>query len=201
MKALLKHPALYQLYQELGGFFAARVIAIRDYLEIHPGARIIDIGCGPGHIVKYLPAGIEYIGLDIDQPSIDYANAHFGTRGRFHARLFDAHTAAELGSPDIVMMNGVMHHIGDDDLAATLGHVRDSLHAGGTLFTLDGCYAAGQSRLARWLLDNDRGVHVRDAEGYRALLAECFGDVAMHIRDDLSRLPYTFAIGVAQKDG
>ena len=30
MKNLLKHPAVYQLYQELGGFFAARVRAIQS---------------------------------------------------------------------------------------------------------------------------------------------------------------------------
>jgi hypothetical protein len=96
------------------------------------------------------------------------------------------------------MMNGVMHHIGDADLAATLACVKAALKPGGLLFTLDGCYAPGQSRIDKWLLDNDRGVHVRDAAGYRALLAGTFDDVDLHIRNDLSRLPYTFAIGVAR---
>jgi SAM-dependent methyltransferase len=199
MKQLLKHPAIYQLYQELGGFFAARVQAIRDYLELRPGARIIDIGCGPGHIVRHLPAGIDYVGLDIDQPSIDYANRRFGNRGRFQMRFFDAAAADELGPADVVMMNGVMHHIGDQDLAATLACVKGALKPGGTLFTLDGCYVPGQSRIDKWLLDNDRGVHVRDAAGYRTLLERSFGEVDLHIRDDYSRLPYTFAIGVARK--
>jgi SAM-dependent methyltransferase len=201
MKQLLAHPAIYQLYQELGGFFGARVKAIRDYLEIAPGTRIIDIGCGPGHIVRHLPAGIDYVGLDIDQPSIDYANARFGDRARFQRRFFDGDAVGDLGPADIVMMNGVMHHIGDDDLAVTLGHVRAALRPGGVLFTLDGCYAPGQSRIDKWLLDNDRGVHVRDAAGYRRLLERAFGPVEMHVRDDYSRLPYTFAIGIARKPG
>jgi len=201
MKQLLKHPAVYQFYQELGGFFAARVEAIREFLPIEEGARIIDIGCGPGYIVKHLPQGIGYVGLDIDQPSIDFANARFGHRGKFQMRFFDAAAVADLGPADIVMMNGVMHHIGDAELSVTLEHVKAVLRPGGRLFTLDGCYAPGQSRLARWLLDNDRGVHVREAEAYRRLLANSFGDVAMHVRDGISRLPYTFAIGVARKDG
>ena len=201
MKQILKHPAIYQLYQELGGFFAARVRAIRDYLPIAPGARIVDIGCGPGHIVRHLPREIDYLGLDIDQPSIDYANARFGDRGRFQMRFFDAAAVEELGPVDVVMMNGVMHHIGDAELAGTLANVKAALRPGGVLFTLDGCYAPGQSRLAKWLLDNDRGVHVREAAGYRRLLEDSFGNVAMHVRDDYSRLPYTFAIGVAKKDG
>jgi len=200
MKQLLAHPAIYQLYQELGGFFAARVSAIADYLALSPGARVIDIGCGPGYIVKHLPRGLDYVGLDIDQPSIDYANARFGDRGTFQRRFFDGDAVGDLGPADVVMMNGVMHHIGDDDLAATLGHVKAALKPGGVLFTLDGCYRPGQSRIDKWLLDNDRGVHVRDEAGYRTLLERTFGQVDMHIRDDYSRLPYTFAIGIARKD-
>lgn len=198
MKHVLSHPALYQAYQELGGFFGARVKAIRDYLPMAAGARVIDIGCGPGHIVRHLPRGIDYVGLDIDPPSIDYARRRFGELGQFHARFFDAEAVADLGPADVVMMNGVMHHIGDDDLAATLGCVKAALKPGGVLFTLDGAYAAGQSRVAKWLLDNDRGVHVREAQGYRRLLDRHFGRVEMHVRDDYSRLPYTFAIGVAR---
>ncbi|MCC6827386.1 MAG: methyltransferase [Novosphingobium sp.] len=198
MKQVLKHPAIYQLYQELGGFFGARVRAIRQYLPLTPGMKVIDIGCGPGHIVRHLPAGIDYVGLDIDEPSIAYARARFGDRGRFDTRFFDAAAVDDLGPVDVVMMNGVMHHIGDADLAATLACVKAALKPGGLLFTLDGCYAPGQSRIDKWLLDNDRGVHVRDAAGYRALLAGTFDDVDLHIRNDLSRLPYTFAIGVAR---
>lgn len=198
MKQLLKSPAIYQLYQELGGFFGARVEAIRDYLTIRPGMRIIDIGCGPGHIVKYLPDGVDYTGLDIDEPSITYARQHFGHKGRFEARFFDADAAREMGPADLVMMNGVMHHIGNDDLAATLDVIAGALKPDGVLFTLDGCYAPGQSRLAKWLLDNDRGVHVREAAGYRRLLEARFGKVEEHVRSDMSRLPYTFAIFTAR---
>ena len=198
MKQVLKHPAIYQLYQELGGFFGARVRAIRQYLPLAPGMKVIDIGCGPGYIVRHLPAGIDYVGLDIDEPSIAHARARFGGKGQFDTRFFDAAAVDDLGPVDVVMMNGVMHHIGDADLAATLACVKAALRPGGLLFTLDGCYAPGQSRIDKWLLDNDRGVHVRDAARYRALLAGTFDDVDLHIRNDLSRLPYTFAIGVAR---
>jgi SAM-dependent methyltransferase len=197
MKQILKHPEIYQLYQEFGGFFGARVKAIRDYLPIRAGERVIDIGCGPGHIVRHLPAGIDYAGFDIDGPSIAYARRRFGAHGRFEQRLFDAAAVREFGPADLVMMNGVMHHIDDAVLAALLADIRAVLKPGGRLFTLDGAYAPGQSRVAKWLLDNDRGVHVRSAEGYRRLLEEAFGAAAMHVRSDYSRMPYTFAIGVA----
>lgn len=198
MKALLKHPAIYQAYQEIGGFFSGRVTAIGTYLDIKSGDRVIDIGCGPGHIVQHLPSGVDYIGFDIDAASIAFARARFGQRGRFHQRYFDTAAVREFGPADFVMMNGVMHHIADDELVETLGFVRDALKPGGVIFTVDGCYAPGQSRLAKWLLDNDRGVYVRDEAGYRGLLEQVFPRVDLHIRDDLSRFPYTFAIGLGR---
>lgn len=40
MKAILNHPALYQAYQNAGGFFGARVKAIADYLTLRSGMRM-----------------------------------------------------------------------------------------------------------------------------------------------------------------
>ena len=198
MTHILAHPRLYQLYQEAGGFFGARVKAMARHLPVAAGARVIDIGCGPGHFVRHLPAGIAYHGFDIDAASIDHARAKFGDRGRFTCGLFDAARAAEAGPADIVMLNGVMHHVADADLDALLGLIGRTLAPGGALFTLDGVYRPGQGRLVRWLLDNDRGRHVRDMAGYRALLDRHFGTVELHLEERLSRCPYSYAIGVAR---
>jgi SAM-dependent methyltransferase len=199
MKAILKHPALYQAYQNAGGFFGARIKAIGDYLTLRPGMRVIDIGCGPGHILRHLPPSIDYIGFDVDQTYIDYARSSFGHLGRFHCHYFDAAAADEFADADVVMMNGVLHHLGDEELKETLANVRGVLKRDGVLFTLDGCYREGQSRIAKWLLDNDRGEFVRDRNGYHHVLSEAFGKVDLAVREDYSRVPYTFIIGVSQK--
>jgi SAM-dependent methyltransferase len=199
MKAMLSSPALYQAYQNAGGFFGARVKAIAEYLTIRPGMRVIDVGCGPGYILRHLPRGIDYIGFDIDQAYIDHANRSFGDRGKFYCRYFDAAAAVAFAGADVVMMNGVLHHIADQELTATLTHVRDVLKDGGVLFTLDGCYREGQSRFAKWLLDNDRGEFVRDQNGYELVLRSVFDEVDLVIRQDYARVPYTFIIGISRK--
>lgn len=199
LKKLLDSPIFYQLFQEAGGFFGARVKAISEFIEIKPGMRILDIGCGPGYILRYLPKDIDFIGFDIDQSYIDHANAKFGQQGRFYCRLFDEHAAQEFAPVDIVMMNGVLHHIPDADLVKTLANVHAVLRPNGLLFTLDGCYREDQSRFRRWMLDNDRGEFVRDEAGYRNLLAKTFGAVNLHIRENYSRVPYTFVVGLALK--
>jgi SAM-dependent methyltransferase len=199
MKALLSHPALYQAYQNAGGFFGARVRAIADYLTLRPGMRVIDIGCGAGYIRSHLPPGIDYIGFDIDQAYIEHARRSFGHLGKFHCGYFDAAAANDLAGADVVMMNGVLHHIGNEELSETLGHIRNVLKDDGVLFTLDGCYHEGQSRIAKWLLDNDRGAFVRDRDGYDRALSSAFGKVKFAIRDDYARVPYTFIVGISQK--
>jgi SAM-dependent methyltransferase len=199
LKRLLNSPVIYQSFQEAGGFFGARVKAIAEFLTIEPGVSVLDIGCGPGYILNYISSNVYYVGYDIDQSYIDHANTKFGGRGRFYCRFFDATAAQELNPVDIVMMNGVLHHISDAELAATLANVRSVLRPGGTLFSLDGCYCAGQSAFRKWMLDNDRGHFVRDQAGYRAVLGSIFEDVELHVREGYSRIPYTFVIGLSRK--
>jgi SAM-dependent methyltransferase len=199
LKRILDAPVMYQSFQKAGGFFGARLKAIGEFLELRPGMTIIDIGCGPGYTAKYLPSGVDYIGFDIDQSYITHANKKFSHLGRFLYRYFDAEAARVFSAVDLVMMNGVLHHIPDEELLATLRNVHDVLRPGGLLFSLDGCYRKGQSSFRKWMLDNDRGEFVRDEAGYRKILEQVFGEVRLNIRENYSRIPYTFVIGVAKK--
>jgi SAM-dependent methyltransferase len=197
-RRVLERPRAYQFFQEFGGFFGARLRAIDAYLAIPSGSRIFDIGCGAGHIVQRLPGNVTYHGFDIDKNYIDLANRHFGDRGTFHCRPFDETVVAELGQADIVMMNGVLHHMDDEAVLHMLRVVAYALAPGGVLFTLDGCFRAGQSAIAKWLLEHDRGKFVRTELGYRSLLGQIFPTVESHIREDISWCPHTFIINLCR---
>ena len=197
LRRVLESPVVYQKFQELGGFFNARLKSMDAYMpKPKPGATVFDIGCGPGHIVSHLPRHIFYHGFDVDKRFIDFANSTFGKLGTFYLQEFDATTPQRLGKADLVMMNGVLHHLSDDYAIRLLTDVRNSLADGGSLFTLDGCLRDGQHTFARWMHTHDRGEFVRDEAGYRLVLEQVFPRVKISIREDLSWVPHTYCVTV-----
>ena len=191
---LLEAPQLYHLYQSLGGFLSARRKSLQQYVELSGVKRIFDIGCGPGHTVQYLPEGIDYIGFDTDRRYIEFATAKFGNRGKFLARHFDSTAANEFGRPDLIMMNGVLHHLDDQTAIEVLTNCSAALSSGGMFYALDPCLVPGQNPIARRLILGDRGKFVRTKEGYEALVRDAFARSEVIIRDDLAFAPYTFSI-------
>jgi SAM-dependent methyltransferase len=198
LRRILESPAIYQKFQEFGGFFGARLKSMKAYLpQLPSGATVFDIGCGPGHIVEHLPKGVNYHGFDIEPGYIDFARRNFGKLGTFHLRQFDASAAKEFGRANLIMMNALLHHLSDEQATALLRTVHDSLVEGGSTYTLDGCLREGQHPVARWMHTHDRGEFVRDENGYRRLLESAFQRVNIHIREDLSWVPHTYCVTVA----
>jgi SAM-dependent methyltransferase len=191
-KSILSIPAAYRVFQRL-----IRGNARRDYVNqyIMPSAgdRVLDIGCGPGDILDDLPE-IDYLGIDISRPYIEAAKSRFGQRGRFLCIPLKELVVEEPESFDIVMANGVVHHLDDEEALELYRLARVALRSTGRLITRDPCFQEGQSRVARFLISNDRGEHVRHSEEYRALAAQVFPKVTLTVRHDMTRVPYTHAI-------
>jgi SAM-dependent methyltransferase len=192
LRSLLDVPILYRLFTRvLGGDY--RSTYVQQYVRPKSGDRILDVGCGPGQVLAYLP-DVNYLGIDISEKYIKAARKQFGCRGRFIGQALRDVAIDEPGSYHIVMANGLLHHLDDAGALELFRLAKTALGPGGRLVTFDGCYVSGQSALARFLLSIDRGRYVRPADGYIQLADEVFREVKAHVRDDLLRLPYTHLI-------
>ena len=190
LRRILSDPRVYVATQRVLTSDSRTRRWVDEVLRPVAGQRVLDIGCGPADLLRFLPA-VDYFGFDSSAPYIEAARARFGTRGRFLCERVDAATLEGLGRFDLVLARGVLHHLDDAEAQALFLLARSALAERGRLVTLDACYAQGQSPFAKLLIDRDRGQNVRDAAGYRALAERVFPRVAVVVRHDLMRVPYT----------
>ena len=193
-------PVLYRLLGTMLGRTRQWRIFARHYVGARPGDRILDVGCGPADVMAELPTGIDYVGFDQSEHYIDSARRRHGARGQFFAGTVDLALVDRLGAAsfDIVIAHGLLHHLDDRDATEFFALARAALRPGGRLVTADGCYLVGQSRIARLLLNMDRGRHVRTEEEYVALASQSFAVPSAFVRHDSAYVPYTTVYLVCQ---
>lgn len=190
VRAVLSHPAVYEAFQRIMGAKRGREWIVRDLIRPFPGMRILDLGCGPAEILGYLPADVTYVGYDMSPAYIAAAKTKFGARGTFHCRRLEESEAAALEPFDVVMGIGVLHHLDDNTARQFMTLAKAALKPSGRVLTLDPCFAPGQNPIARFLISKDRGQHVRDQAGYRALADGKFATVSGGLTHQVW-IPYT----------
>jgi 2-polyprenyl-3-methyl-5-hydroxy-6-metoxy-1,4-benzoquinol methylase len=195
---IFESAAVYERFQRLLGGDAARRRFVRELLRPSPGARILDIGCGPGSILDHLPDDVDYVGYDLNPKYIEEARLKYPGRGRFFcARVEDA--PDEPGGFDLVLAAAILHHLEDPEAGRLMASAWRHLRPGGSLVTLDPVRHPGQSPVARLLVALDRGRRVRTPEDYRALAAARFPAVETTLLTDLLPIPYSHLLMRAGK--
>lgn len=174
VRGLLAIPALYVLFQDIVGANACRKRFFDTYIASAMLAdrplRVLEVGCGPGTNLRYLPPGIDYVGCDISEDYIRKAQADFGDRGRFICLPVEELQLLDLGSFDVILLVGILHHIDDAVVRHLFTESVGLLREGGVFLVFEPCWTPRQSWLERWIMAKDRGKFIRDAEDYVGLL-------------------------------
>ena len=194
--SVLARPWAYQLFFNVIGAPERSRILVRDYIRPRPGDRILEIGCGPGTIVPYLPES-EYVGFDLSEEYIEQARTKF--RGKYPRVKFFCERVSEYTLPqrsyfDVVLALGILHHLDDAEALQLFAMAHEALKPGGKLITLDGVWTNNQSGAARYLLARDRGQFIRTQAQYVTLGSRVFSTIKPSIRHDLLRIPYTHLV-------
>jgi len=191
-RSVLAIPAAYQFWSSVVGGAAYAKVLVNEYIQPRAGSRILEIGCGPGTIVRYLPPS-EYSGFDLSPEYIELAKRRF-PKAHFVCERVSQFSLAKEQSFDVVLALGITHHLDDAEARQLFQIAHDALKPGGKLVTSDGVWTDGQSPVARWLLARDRGEHIRREPEYVEIASKVFSNIRASVRHDLLRIPYTHLI-------
>jgi SAM-dependent methyltransferase len=110
--------------------------------------RLVDVGCGPGWLKATADGlGVSYLGIDPDPPA----------SGACFVRGTAREAASVIGAGDVVVLNGVAHHLDDAEFELVASACRDT--AG--LVVCDHARDGSTPVLSRALQALDRGRYVR----------------------------------------
>lgn len=188
---------VYDLFQSVVGATHMRRWLSQHYWRLGAGDRILDIGCGPGTILGLLPADVSYVGFDVSESYIKTARERADQRAQFvvgSAWDFLEHPPEFMSSFDLVMCNGVLHHLEDAATLDVLRLARQVMSARGRLVCIEPVFLVHQGRLARLSMQMDRGEHVRTEKEWKRLVGSVFEDFETSIATSLMRIPYSHVI-------
>jgi SAM-dependent methyltransferase len=114
-----------------------------EYSGIVPGARVADVGCGPGAVLTEIaqivgPEGT-VVGVEPGQPAREAAREELDAHGLEHVEVREGDgeaTGLEPGAWDCVMMRHVLTHTGDA-AQRIVAHLATLLAPGGHLYLVD----------------------------------------------------------------
>jgi trans-aconitate methyltransferase len=198
IRKILEISSVYTFYQNLVYPRSAHLRYIKDFVQPFPGAKIMDIGCGPGTVVDYLTEvtpEVDYIGYDFNEQYIREAQQKYGDKGTFVCKRVSHVDADEADKYDIVMANAILHHLNDEEAEHLYATALHALKPGGHLVTFDPVFIPKQNAFAKWIIKKDRGQNTRTEQEHLRLAGKYFSDNQTFIDHKFLRMPYTIIIG------
>lgn len=144
---------------------------IHKELQIKNGAKILDIGCGTG-ILAPLFSNTNYIGIDIDEKLIDFANKRYpnkfklmnGDKINFPNSLFD-----------VILIIGVIHHLDNKTSIKVFSQMKKVLKKYGMILIIEAIPPIDSyNYFGHFLRALDKGHNIRYLEEYEYMFRKYF---------------------------
>ena len=149
------------------GLYRRRLKALADAGVLNGQSSLLDVGCGIG---QYARVGVrEYLGIDLEERYIAYARKRHSRQG-VSFRCADVATLVdETKVFDTVLAVDLLHHL-DDAAAVRLLHELARVARHHVVFFEPVTEQRGP--VGRWIIEHDRGDHMRSLDELHAILVQ-----------------------------
>ena len=171
-RPILNLPWAYQMWGGIVGANEYRKTLAKEHIRARQSDRILDVGCGPGSMVPYLPKS-EYVGFDANPDYIQQAQRRF-PEAHFTCDQVNEYNLPQSEYFDIVIALGILHHLDDPEAVQLFRMARRTLKPDGRLITSDGVWLASQSKFARVFAKQRPGTFRQAGGGIRGTCFDFF---------------------------
>ncbi|MFO8239255.1 MAG: cyclopropane fatty acyl phospholipid synthase [Prochlorococcaceae cyanobacterium] len=129
-----------------------RLIAAK--LQLEPGMRVLDIGCGWGGLSAYLARhhGVEVVGITLSAEQLEFAREHWTSLPlRFELCDYRQLDSLELPGVDRIVSVGMFEHVGPDNARGFFAVARQALRDDGLLLLHTIGYRLSTRRTDPWI--------------------------------------------------
>ncbi len=160
----LDNPSLFNFVRDMldGG----RIEHISRILAGIPHKRVVDIACGTGDVSRAVRADVEYVGIDISESFIAYAESRYGGPQRKFMVMDVANIRLPRKSFDLAMLVSVIHHFNDQEVIQMF--MQASELTTDYILVIDAI--PRRNLISRLFYALDRGAHFRTLGDQRSLV-------------------------------
>ena len=193
----INSPLVYRIIQYIMSGTSFRNSIIKKNIK-KSNLKILDIGCGPAQILEQIPR-CDYYGYDIDQRSIQYAKKKYRQKNyHFYCKKFNKTEIKKLPKFDFVIFFGILHHLSNKEADKMLTLCKRIMKKNSKLLTEDPILVEKQNIIAKFLIEKDRGINVRQKKEYINLLKKHFKKIKNKVTHQFF-IPYTWFTTVCSK--
>ena len=193
----INSPLVYRIIQYIMSGTSFRNSIIKKNIK-KSNLKILDIGCGPAQILEQIPR-CDYYGYDIDQRSIQYAKKKYRKKNyHFYCKKFNKTEIKKLPKFDFVIFFGILHHLSNKEADKMLTLCKRTMKKNSKLLTEDPILLEKQNIIAKFLIEKDRGINVRQKKEYINLLKKHFKKIKNKVTHQFF-IPYTWFTTVCSK--
>ena len=193
----INSPLVYRIIQYIMSGTSFRNSIIKKNIK-KSNLKILDIGCGPAQILEQIPR-CDYYGYDIDQRSIQYAKKKYRQKNyHFYCKKFNKTEIKKLPKFDFVIFFGILHHLSNKEADKMLTLCKRIMKKNSKLLTEDPILVEKQNIIAKFLIEKDRGINVRQKKEYINLLKKHFKKIKNKVTHQFF-IPYTWFTTICSK--